>query len=77
MNQIRYDELLSYAKSIHRFKDLVKCESKHKILCKVLTSLASISATESMEFIREYYSRMDIVLVSPAVLFNDINLKAK
>lgn len=77
MNQTNYNEIYKYAQSIHDFKNLVKKESKHNTLAKVLASLASIELTEAKEFIREYYSRMDILIVSPAVLFNDLQLKAK
>jgi hypothetical protein len=77
MNQITYNEIYSHAQSIHNFKELVKKESKHPILARILSSLASIEPSQAIEFIREYYSRMDIVLTAPAVLFNDLQLKVR
>ena len=73
MNSIRYNEIYFYTKYIHDFKQMVMSEQKHKLLSLALASLASIERSEAIEFIREYYSRMDIVLTAPAVLFNELS----
>ena len=71
MNSQRYEELLPYADSIQGFKALVMSESKCSVGIKALSHVANIDERESKEFVREYYSRMDIKLVAPRVLFNE------
>jgi hypothetical protein len=71
MNSQRYEELLTYADSIQGFKALVMSESKCSVGIKALCHVSGIDERESKEFVREYYSRMDIKLVAPRVLFNE------
>ena len=71
MNSQRYEELLTYADSIQGFKALVMSESKCSVGIKALCHVANIDEKESKEFVREYYSHMDIKLVAPRVLFNE------
>lgn len=71
MNSQRYEELLSYADSIQGFKALVMSESKCSVAIKALCHVANIDEREAKEFVREYYSHMDIKLVAPRVLFNE------
>ena len=74
MDQNRYEELVKHAQTIGGFSKLVSSESKYKIAVNVLCSVASIDKHTALDFISEYYSRMDIKMVSPRVLFNDLKL---
>jgi hypothetical protein len=73
MNTEQYEDLRKVAQSIQGFGRMVSSESKYKVALNVLCSLASIEPRIAHEFISEYYSRMDIKLTSPKVLFNDLN----
>lgn len=72
MNTNQYEEIRSIAQSIHGFAKMVASESKYKVALNVLCSAASIDAHTAHDFINEYYSRMDIKLTAPRVLFNDL-----
>jgi hypothetical protein len=73
MNTEQYEEIRKVAQSIQGFARMISSESKHKVAQNVLCSLASIEPRTANEFIYEYYSRMDLKLTSPKVLFNGIN----
>lgn len=72
MDQIQYEELVKSAQSIGGFRKLVSSESKHNVAVNVLCSVASIDRNLAKEFVNEYYSRMDIKLIAPKVLFNEL-----
>ena len=72
MNNEQYEDIRKVAQSIQGFSKLVSSESKYKTALKALCSLASIEPHTAHEFISEYYSRMDIKLVAPKVLFNEL-----
>ena len=72
MEKNRYEELVKYAQSIKGFSRLVSSESKYRLALNVLCSVANIDRHTAMDFIGEYYSRMDIKMVSPKVLFNEL-----
>jgi hypothetical protein len=72
MEKNRYEELVKYAQSIKGFSRLVSSESKYRLALNVLCSVANIDRHTAMDFIGEYYSRMDIKMVSPRVLFNEL-----
>lgn len=72
MNDLQYEEIRKAAQSIQGFSKMVASESKYKTALKALCSVASIEAHTAHEFISEYYSRMDIKLVAPKVLFNEL-----
>jgi hypothetical protein len=72
MEKNRYEELVRYAQSIKGFSRLVSSESKYRLALNVLCSVANIDRHTAMDFIGEYYSRMDIKMVSPKVLFNEL-----
>lgn len=74
MDNITYEELVKHAQSIAGFSKLVSSESKHKVAVNALCSVASIDKHTANEFINEYYSRMDIKLTAPKVLFNDLKI---
>jgi hypothetical protein len=74
MDQNKYEELVKYAQRINGFSKLVSSESKYKLALNVLCSVANIDRHTGIDFISEYYSRMDIKMVSPRVLFNDLKL---
>jgi hypothetical protein len=72
MEQSRYEELVRYAQSIKGFSKLVSSESKYRLALNVLCSVADIDRHTAIDFIGEYYSRMEIKMMSPKVLFNDL-----
>ena len=74
MDQSRYEELVRYAQSINGFSKLVSSESKYKLALNVLCSVADIDRHTAIDFISEYYSRMEIKMVAPRVLFNDFKI---
>ncbi len=60
MNELLYEELLSYAKSIVQFKQMVSSESKRPIAVRTLMHVASIPKELAWDFVNEYYDRMDL-----------------
>jgi hypothetical protein len=72
MDQNRYEELVTHAQAIKGFSKLVSSESKYKLALNVLCSVANIDRRTAMDFISEYYSRMEIKMVAPRVLFNEL-----
>jgi len=60
MNELQYEELLSYAKSIGQFKQMVSSESKRPIAVRTLMHVASIPKELAWDFVNEYYDRMDL-----------------
>jgi hypothetical protein len=74
MEKNRYEELVKYAQRIHGFSRLVSSERRYKLALSVLCSVANIDRHTAYDFITEYYSRMDIKMMSPKVLFNDLKI---
>jgi hypothetical protein len=64
MNDLQYNELLTYAKSIGQFKQLVSSESKRPIAVRTLMYVADISSRVAWDFVNEYYDRMDSGMTS-------------
>jgi len=64
MNELLYEELLTYAKSIGQFKQLVSSESKRPIAVRTLMYVADISSRVAWDFVNEYYDRMDLGMTS-------------
>jgi hypothetical protein len=64
MNELQYNELLTYAKSIGQFKQMVSSESKRPIAVRTLMYVADISSRVAWDFVNEYYDRMDLGMTS-------------
>jgi hypothetical protein len=64
MNELQYEELLTYAKSIGQFKQMVSSESKRPIAVRALMYVANINKATAWDFVSEYYDRMDLGLTS-------------
>lgn len=64
MNELQYEELLTYAKSIGQFKQLVSSESKRPIAVRTLMYVADVSSRVAWDFVNEYYDRMDLGMTS-------------
>ena len=64
MNELQYNELLNYAKSIVQFRQLVSSESKRPVAVRTLMYVAKIDSRTAWEFVSEYYDRMDLGLTS-------------
>ena len=60
MNELLYEELLSYAKNIGQFKAMVSSESKRPIAVRTLMHVANIDKQLAWDFVNEYYDRMDL-----------------
>jgi hypothetical protein len=60
MNELLYEELLNYAKSIGKFKEMVSSESKRPIAVRTLMYVANINKQMAWDFVTEYYDRMDL-----------------
>jgi hypothetical protein len=64
MNDLLYEELLNYAKSIGKFKEMVSSESKRPIAVRTLMYVANIEKRMAWDFVNEYYDRMDLGMTS-------------
>ena len=64
MNELQYEELLTYANSIGRFKQMVSSESKRPLAVRTLMYVADINSRVAWDFVNEYYDRMDLGLTS-------------
>lgn len=64
MNEMQYEELLTYAKSIGQFKKMVSSESKRPIAVRALMHVANINKQLAWDFVNEYYDRMDLSMTS-------------
>lgn len=64
MNELQYEELINYTKSIGKFKQMVSSDSKRPIAVRALMHVAHISEALAWDFVNEYYDRMDIKLAS-------------
>lgn len=64
MNELLYEELLTYAKSIGQFKQMVSSESKRPIAVRTLMYVADVSSRVAWDFVNEYYDRMDLGMTS-------------
>jgi len=64
MNDLQYEELLTYAKSIGQFKAMVSSESKRPIAVRTLMYVANIDKRMAWDFVNEYYDRMDLGMTS-------------
>jgi len=60
MNDLQYEELLTYAKSIGQFKQMVSSESKRPLAVRTLMHVANIDKQLAWDFVNEYYDRMDL-----------------
>jgi len=60
MNELLYEELLTYAKSIGQFKAMVSSESKRPLAVRTLMHVANIDKQLAWDFVNEYYDRMDL-----------------
>ena len=60
MNELLYEELLNYAKSIVQFKAMVSSESKRPLAVRTLMHVANIDKQLAWDFVNEYYDRMDL-----------------
>ena len=60
MNELLYEELLSYAKSIGQFKAMVSSESKRPLAVRKLMHVDNIDKQLAWDFVNEYYDRMDL-----------------
>jgi hypothetical protein len=60
MNELQYEEILNYAKSIGKFKEMVSSESKRPIAVRTLMYVANIDKRMAWDFVNEYYDRMDL-----------------
>lgn len=74
MNNEQYNDILLHAKTIRRFNEMVSNETTQPTAKKVLRYVAEITDQEATEFINEFYSRMDISIKQPRILFNDLSL---
>ena len=64
MNELQYEELLTYAKSIGQFKQMVSSESKRPLAVRTLMYVANIDKRMAWDFVNEYYDRMDLGMTS-------------
>ena len=64
VNEYTYNELLTYAKSIGQFRQLVSSESKRPIAVRTLMYVADINSRVAWDFVNEYYNRMDLGMTS-------------
>ena len=64
MNELQYNELLTYAKSIGQFRQMVSSESKRPLAVRTLMYVADISSRVAWDFVNEYYDRMDLGMTS-------------
>lgn len=64
MNELQYEEILNYAKSIGKFKEMVSSESKRPIAVRTLMYVANIDNRMAWDFVNEYYDRMDLGMKS-------------
>jgi hypothetical protein len=64
MNELQYNELLNYAKSIVQFRQMVSSESKRPLAVRTLMYVADISSRVAWDFVNEYYDRMDLGMTS-------------
>jgi len=64
MNELQYNELLTYAKSIVQFRQMVSSESKRPVAVRTLMYVADISSRVAWDFVNEYYDRMDLGMTS-------------
>jgi len=64
MNELLYEEILNYAKSIGKFKEMVSSESKRPIAVRTLMYVANIDKRTAWDFVNEYYDRMDLGMTS-------------
>lgn len=64
MNELQYEELLNYAKSIVQFKQMVSSESKRPLAVRTLMYVANIDKATAWDFVNEYYDRMDLGMTS-------------
>jgi hypothetical protein len=64
MNELLYEELLTYAKSIGQFKQMVSSESKRPLAVRTLMYVANIDKRMAWDFVNEYYDRMDLGMTS-------------
>jgi hypothetical protein len=64
MNELQYEEILNYAKSIGKFKEMVSSESKRPIAVRTLMYVANIDKRMAWDFVNEYYDRMDLGMTS-------------
>ena len=60
VNELLYEELLTYAKSIKQFKKMVSLESKRPIAVRTIMYVAGVDKRTAWEFVNEYYDRMDL-----------------
>ena len=60
MNELLYEELLTYANSIGKFKAMVSSESKRPLAVRTLMHVANIDKQLAWDFVNEYYDRMDL-----------------
>ena len=75
MNNEQYNDILLHAKTIRKFNEMVSNETTQSTAKKVLKYVAEIDDQTANEFINEFYSRMDINIKQPKVIFNDMALK--
>jgi len=64
MNELQYEEILNYAKSIGKFKQMVSSESKRPLAVRTLMYVANIDKRMAWDFVNEYYDRMDLGMTS-------------
>jgi hypothetical protein len=64
MNELQYEEILNYAKSIGKFKEMVSSESKRPLAVRTLMYVANIDKRMAWDFVNEYYDRMDLGMTS-------------
>ncbi len=64
MNELQYEEILNYAKSIGKFKEMVSSESKRPIAVRTLMYVANIDKRTAWDFVNEYYDRIDLGMTS-------------
>jgi predicted sulfurtransferase len=76
MNNEQYTDLLNQTKNIRKFNEMVSSEKMQGTAKKVLMYVTGITDKEANEFIAELYSRMDIQIKQPKILFNDLQLKS-
>jgi hypothetical protein len=75
INEFEYQELLPYTKQINKFTNMVQSEKLRPVAKRVLMYIANISECQSSQFIEQYFSNMDMRIIEPKVLFNDLNRK--
>lgn len=71
--QLDYQEILPYTKQINKFNNMVQSERLRPVAKKVLMYVANISESQSSKFIEQFFSNMDMRIIEPKVLFNDLN----